>query len=131
MTRNRTVEVPIAEQTWHWIIVVWRGGAFYLLPPFVFLISTRQFFLLSYYFWLFGPSGLDSLLLWVLCSLRWVAEESAAMAAEPTEEAISSFISFTNSTREQALSLLKVSRPMFSPWNDSNSNKLFAIGERS
>lgn len=31
------------------------------------------------------------------------------MASEPTEEAISSFISFTNSSREQAITLLKVS----------------------
>jgi hypothetical protein len=32
------------------------------------------------------------------------------MAAEPTEDAISSFISFTSSTRDEAVGLLKVRR---------------------
>lgn len=31
------------------------------------------------------------------------------MASEPTEEAIANFVSFTSSTREQAISFLKVS----------------------
>lgn len=105
---NRSVEVPIAEQTWHRSIIVWRGVPFYSLCS---VFQPIGSFYCSI-FRLFVSSGSLVLLLPGLCPLRWGTEESAAMAAEPTEEAISSFISFTNSTREQAISLLKVSRSM-------------------
>lgn len=45
------------------------------------------------------------------------------MASEPTEEAITSFISFTSSTRDQAVSLLKVGgrtqTPCLCPWTSN------------
>lgn len=62
-------------------------------------LHARSLFLLSKF----------KLITWISVPITLSGRKVSEMAAEPSEEAIENFVSFTSTTREQAISFLKVS----------------------
>lgn len=52
------------------------------------------------------------------------------MASEPPEDAIANFVSFTSTTREQAINFLKVNDTLLDLMNCSKTNSLSLTGQQ-